>query len=103
MNDARSAYATHLLYAHRRRPSLIIQEIDIVNPSEQTLDLDLRISKQNVGNGIKRLDKQELQLDASKEKFIVTASRIALRQHNSIICVIITSQIPSNSHIKPDR
>ena len=46
INEQRSAYVTHLLYAHRFRSSLIIQEIDIINPSEQTFDLDYQQKKQ---------------------------------------------------------
>ncbi|CAF1211326.1 unnamed protein product [Adineta steineri] len=102
INAERSAYVTHLLYTHRRRSSLIIQEIDIVNPSEQTLDLDFQQEKSPVDNNIKQLDKQDIEFDSSKDKFMMITNQIPLRQHNSMIVVIITKKIVSKSHIKPD-
>ncbi|UJR08462.1 hypothetical protein I4U23_012731 [Adineta vaga] len=102
ISETRSAYVTHLLYAHRRRPSLIIQEISIVNPSEQTLDLDIRLPKQILNNDFKQLEKEDYEIDSSNEKFTITTNQISLRKHNSILFVIITSKISFNSHVKPD-
>jgi len=103
ISETRSAYVTHLLYAHRRRSSLIIQEIDIINPSEQTFDLDFQQKKQISTNDIKQLDKQEIEFDSSKHTFLMITNQISIRQHNSIIYVIITNKEISNSHIKPNR
>jgi hypothetical protein len=96
-----SAYVTHLLYAHRQRSSLIVQEIDIMNPSEHTLDLDLQQSRQISKTDFKQLDQQDVQFDSTKEIFLMTTNQISTRQNNFIIFVLITNKIISNSHIKP--
>jgi trehalose/maltose hydrolase-like predicted phosphorylase len=103
ISEERSAYVTHLLYAHRRRSSLIIQEIDIINPSEQTFDLDFQQKKQISTNDIIELDKKEVQFDSTKDKFLMITNQISTRQHNSIIYVIITNKDIPNSHVKPKR
>ncbi len=103
INEERSAYVTHLLYAHRRRSSVIIQEIDIINPSEQTFDLDFQQKNQMASNDLITLDKQEIQLDATKEKFLMITNQLSTRQHKSIIYVIITNKDLTSSHVKPNR
>ncbi|CAF2531404.1 unnamed protein product [Rotaria sp. Silwood2] len=103
ISEERSAYVTHMLYAHRRRPSLIIQDIDIINPSDQTLDLDFQQKIQTSGNDIKQLDTQEFSIDPSKDTYLMTTYQMKARQHNSIIFVIITNKINPSTHIKPDR
>jgi hypothetical protein len=102
ISEKRSTYVTHLLYAHRRRPSLIIQEIDIINPSEQTFDLDFQQKKQILTNDIKQIDKQDIEFNSIKEKFIIIINQISIRQHNSIIYIIITNKDITNSHVKPN-
>jgi len=99
----RSAYVTHLLYAHRKRSSLIIQEIDIINPSEHTLDLNLQRKKQIYENDFQEIDQQDIQFDSTKDIFLMTTNQISTRQHNFIIFVLITNKIISNSHVKPGR
>lgn len=103
INEERSAYVTHLLYAHRYRPSLIVQEIDIINPSEQTFDLDYQQNKQTSKNDVKQLDKQQVAFKTSKDEFIMITNQISIRQHNSIIYVIITNKDIASSHVKPNR
>jgi len=103
ISEERSTYVTHLLYAHRRRSSLIIQEIDIINPSEQTFDLDFQQKKQILTNDIKQIDKQDIEFDSIKEKFIMITNQISIRQHHSIIYVIITNKDIPSSHVKPNR
>jgi hypothetical protein len=103
ISEERSTYVTHLLYAHRRRSSLIIQEIDIINPSEQTFDLDFQQKKQILTNDIKQIDKQDIEFDSIKEKFIIITNQISIRQHHSIIYVIITNKDIPSSHVKPNR
>jgi len=103
INEAHSAYVTHLLYAHRRRSSLIIQEIDIINPSEQTLDLDIQQKRQITTNDITQLDKKELTFPSVQDKFLMITNQISIRQHQSIIYVLITNKDISNSHVKPNR
>jgi hypothetical protein len=99
----RSAYVTHLLYTHRKRSSLIIQEIDIINPSEHTLDLNLQRKKQIYENDFQEIDQQDIQFDSIKDSFLMTTNQISTRQHNFIIFVLITNKIISNSHVKPGR
>jgi hypothetical protein len=103
ISEQRSAYVTHLLYAHRYRSSLIIQEIDIINPSEQTFDLDFQQKKQISTNNIKQLDRQDIQFDSLKNKYLMITNQISIRQHKSIIYVIITNKEFSSRHIKPNR
>ncbi|CAF1169033.1 unnamed protein product [Rotaria sordida] len=100
ISKERSAHVTHLLYTHRKRPSLIVQEIDITNPSEHTLDLDLKQKKQISTNDLKQLNQQDIQFDTTKDIFIMTTNQLSIRQHNFIIYVILTHKIISNSHIK---
>ncbi|CAF3573637.1 unnamed protein product [Rotaria sp. Silwood1] len=102
ISEVHSAYVTHTLYAHRCRSSLIIQEIDIINPSDQTLDLDFQQKTQKSGNDIKQLDLQVLQIDSTKDTYLMTTYQIITRQHNSSICVILTKKIISSTHIKPN-
>lgn len=102
-SNERSAHASHILYAHRRRPSLIIQDIDIINPSEQMLDLDLKQKPQILNRDIKQLNQQEVQFDRMSNVYLMTTNQISLRQHNYIISVILTSKIPSTIHVKPGR
>jgi hypothetical protein len=103
ISEEHSAYVTHLLYTHRRRPSLIIQEIDIINPSKQTVDLDFQQEKQISSSNIQQLDEQDTKFDSSNEKFLMITNQISTGQHNSIMFVIITNKIIPSSHIKPDR
>ncbi|CAF0886871.1 unnamed protein product [Rotaria sordida] len=100
ISKERSAHVTHLLYTHRKRPSLIVQEIDITNPSEHTLDLDLKQKKQISTNDLKQLNQQDIQFDTTKDIFIMITNQLSIRQHNFIIYVILTHKIISNSHIK---
>lgn len=102
-SNERSAYVTHLLYAHRKRSSLIIQEIDIINPSEHTLDLDLQRKKQIFENDFQQLNEQDVQFDTTKELYLMTTNQISIRQHHFIIFVILTNKIISNNHVKPGR
>lgn len=102
-SNERSAYVTHLLYTHRKRSSLIVQEIDIINPSEHTLDLDIQRKKQLFENDVKQLDEEDVQFDSIKDIFLMTTNQISIRQHNFIIFVILTNKIISNSHVKSRR
>jgi len=102
-SNERSAYVTHLLYAHRKRSSLVIQEIDVINPSEHTLNLDVQRKKQIYENDLKELDQQDVQFDSTKDIFQITTNQISIRQHNFIIFVILTNKIISNIHVKPGR
>jgi hypothetical protein len=99
----RSAFVTHLLYAHRKRPSLIIQEIEIMNPSEHTLDLDIQQKNSIIKNDLKQIDQQNVEFDLTKGSFLMTTYQLPIRQHYFIIFVIITNKIISNSHVKPGR
>ncbi|CAF2706269.1 unnamed protein product [Rotaria sp. Silwood2] len=99
-SEERSAHVTHLLYTHRKRPSLIVQEIDITNPSEHSLDLDLKQKNQISSNDLKQLDQQDVQFDSTKGIFLMSTNQLSIRQHNFIIYVIITNKIISNCHIK---
>ena len=102
-NSERSAFVSHLLYTHRKRSSLIIQEIEINNPTEFTLDLDLRQQKASHENDLKEIHQETVQFDSSKDLFHMTTNQLSTRQHHSIIFVILTNQILSNSHVKPGR
>ncbi|CAF1281560.1 unnamed protein product [Adineta steineri] len=97
----RSAYVTHLLYAHRQRTSLIIQEIEIINPTEHTLDIDLQQKSQISKTDFKQLDQQDVQFDSTKDIYLMTTNQISTRQNNLIIFVIITNKIIINSHVNP--
>ncbi|CAF0868101.1 unnamed protein product [Adineta ricciae] len=97
-STTRSAYVTHLLYAHRHRPSLIVQEIDIVNPSEQTLDLSFALPKSVLSSNLEQLEQSE----SSDSKSFITTYKITLRDHTSILFVSITSKTPSKIHVKPN-
>ena len=103
ISEESSGYVTHLLYAHRRRPSLIIQEIEIINPTQQTLDLSFRQKKPLSRNDIKQIDKEDVEFDASKDKFSMITNQISTRQHNSIIVVIITNKDISINPVKSNR
>jgi hypothetical protein len=103
ISETHSAYVTHLLYAHRRRSSLIIQEIDIINPSEQTLDLEIQQKKQITTHDITELDKRDVTFESVQDKFLMITNQISARQHNSIIYVVITNKDISNRHVKPNR
>lgn len=94
MLDRRFAHVSHRLYVHRRRPSLIVQDIEIVNPSDESLVLNLRT---------KHAKQQEMKLDSHKETFLLTTDRISLRQHRSIVFVVLTSQLLLESPVKPQR
>jgi flagella basal body P-ring formation protein FlgA len=100
-NEARSAYVTHLLYAHRQRPSLIIQEINIINPTEQTFDFDFQQKKRTTKSDTKLIEKQNIQFESSKEKFLMTTNQVSIQEHYSIIFVIITNQLIASSQVKP--
>jgi hypothetical protein len=102
-SNERSAYVTHLLYAHRKRSSLIIQEIDIINPSEHTLNLDIQRKKAIYENDLKQLDQQDVLFDSIKDIFQMTTNQMSTRQHTFIIFVILTNKIISNIHVKPGR
>ncbi|CAF3353530.1 unnamed protein product [Rotaria socialis] len=97
----RSAHVTHVLYAHRKRPSLIVQDIDIINPSEHTLDLALKQNNQILNNDLKQLDQQDVQFDQTKDSYIMTTNQIPVRQHGFIIYVILTNRIISTTNVKP--
>jgi trehalose/maltose hydrolase-like predicted phosphorylase len=101
--SGRSAFATHVLYAHRKRSSLIIQDIEIINPSEYALDLDVQINKRINENEFKQLDQDDIQFESTKEIYQMTTNQISARQHNVILFVIITNKILSNIHMKPSR
>lgn len=103
INSDRSAYLSHILYAHRKRPSLIVQEIEIVNPSEQSLDLDFQRKKQSIEHDYKQLDEEDVQFDVSKETYQMTTNQISTRPHHYILFVIIQTKILSNSHVKARR
>jgi hypothetical protein len=101
--SGRSAFVTHVLYAHRKRSSLIIQEIEIINPSEYALDLDVKRNKQINENDVKQIDQEDIQFDSTKDIYYMTTNQISTRQHNIILFVLITNKILSNIHIKPGR
>ena len=102
-NHEHSAHATLLLYAHRRRPSLIVQEIDLINPSKQTLDLELGSVKPTSRNDVQQLDQKPIQFDSHKDGFLMTTKQISTRQSTSIIVVTITGNFSSETHVNPDR
>ncbi len=102
-SSERSAFVTHVLYAHRKRSSLIIQEIEITNPSEHTLDLDVQRKKQIDDHDYKQIDQEDIQFDSTKDIYQMTTNQISTRQHNFILFVFITNKILSNIHIKPGR
>ena len=102
-SQERSAYVTHLLYAHRRRPSLIIQEIDIINPSEHNLDLNVHQTKLSLKHDFKLIDEEEVQFDSSTATFEIKTIQISARQHHTILCTIISTKISSNKRVKPGR
>ncbi|CAF3440943.1 unnamed protein product [Rotaria socialis] len=102
INNDRSAYVTHMLYAHRHRSSLIVQEINITNPSDETLDFDLLQKTQSSRQDVKQLDRKEIEFDSSKDKFLMTTYQLFTQERKSIIVVIITNKITSNIHIKPN-
>jgi hypothetical protein len=99
--SGRSAFVTHVLYAHRKRSSLIIQEIEIINPSEYALDLNVKRNKQINENDVKQIDQEDIQFDSTKDIYYMTTNQISTRQHNIILFVLITNKILSNIHIKP--
>lgn len=103
INSDRPAYLTHILYAHRKRPSLIIQEIEIVNPSGYSLDLNFQQKKQSSDHDYKQIDEEDVQFDASKEIYQMTTNQISARQHHYILFVIIKPKILSNSRVKARR
>ncbi|CAF1271618.1 unnamed protein product [Rotaria sp. Silwood1] len=100
-SEERSAHVTHLLYIHRKRPSLIVQEIDIINPSEHSLDLDFKQKNQISNNDLKQLDQRDIQFDSTNDIYLMITNQLSIRQHNFIIYVIITNKIISNCHVKP--
>lgn len=102
-SQERSAYVTHTLYAHRKRSSLIVQEIEMINPTEHTLDLDLQPAKPITKIETKLLNQQDLQFDFSKDLFLMTTNQISYRPHHAILCVIISTKTPANIHIRPGR
>ena len=103
INEKYSASVTHLLYAHRLRSSLIIQEIDIVNPSEQTFDLQFQQNKQISSNDIIQLDQQELTISPSSDKFLMITNQISIRQHQFLIYVVLTNKNILDSQVKSNR
>lgn len=102
-SSQRPASVTHTLYAHRKRPSLIIQEIDILNPSETALDLDFQRKKQSLDHDYKQLEEDDVQFDTSKDIYQMTTSQISTRPHHVILFVTIKNKILSNSHVKAGR
>jgi hypothetical protein len=74
-----------------------------MNPTDQTLDLEFRQKKSTLKGDMKQLAEKDVEFDSSKDKFIMTTYQIPIRQHNSIIFVIITNKDISDSHIKPNR
>lgn len=100
-SESRSASVNHLLYAHRKRSSLIVQEIDFVNPSENTLDLNLEQKQLSFRPDLKTLDERDVQFESSDEKFAMTIHQISPRQHHLILVVTISTKILPNIHIKP--
>lgn len=103
LSQERSAFASHLLYVHRIRPSIIVQEIELINPSEHMLDLEFRTTKDHTRNDLKLIEEKDFPLDFSKDTYLLKILQISMRQHNSIICVILSPKIPENTRIKPDR
>ena len=103
LSNERSAHLTHLMYAHRTRASLIVQELEMINPSEHTLDLNFEATKPTPKHDMKVLNEQDIQFDTSRETFSMTSNQISPRQHHSILFVIITSKLPSSNHVKPGR
>lgn len=102
-SQERSAHITHTLYAHRQRPSLIVQDIEIINPSEHTLDLELKQNHQILKTDVKQLNEQDVQFDSSKDIYLMTTNQISTRQNHVVICVILTNKVISNVHVKPGR
>ena len=102
-NPERPASVTHTLYAHRKRPSLIIQEIDILNPSENALDLNFQRKKQSLEHDYKQLEEEDVQFDTSKEIYQMTTSQISTRPHHVILFVTIQNKLLSDSHVKAGR
>ena len=103
IKDRYSFHVNHLLYAHRRRSSLIIQEINIQNPSDQTLNVNFIQNKQTSNFDLRQLHQQDIQFDSSKDRFEMVTYQILVRKQHSIICVIISKKIISNQRIKPAR
>jgi hypothetical protein len=103
LSETRSAHFTHLLYAHRTRTSLIVQELETINPTENTLDLDFQQTNPMSKHDLKILEQEDVQFDLSNEKFQLTINQISPRQHHSIIFAILTTKSLSTSHVKPGR
>ena len=101
ITEIHSATVTHLLYTHRRHPSLIMQEIDIHNPSEQTLDLKYAQKHQMSTSGITQLDQQDLTFPSTQGNFLMITNQIALDHHQSIIYTLISSKDLPESHVQP--
>ncbi|UJR37786.1 hypothetical protein I4U23_030477 [Adineta vaga] len=99
-SQERSAHVTQTLYVHRQRPSLIVQEIEIINPSEHTFDLELQQKSQISKIDVKQLDEQNVQFDSSKDIYLMITNQLSTRQNNLIIYVIITNKVISNTHVK---
>jgi hypothetical protein len=98
-----SAHVTHRVYIHRRRPSLIIQYIDIFNPTERTLEFHLEVKRSSMSNHLKQLDEQNIQIGSLKEFYRMITNQLPMKQHMSLIFVIITSKSPTNSFVKSGR
>lgn len=102
-SESRSASVTHLLYAHRKRPSLIVQEIDIANPSATTFELNFEERQPIVKHDSKTIAEENVQLDGTDERFTMTINQISPRQHHSILIVIITKKISPKISIGAGR
>lgn len=102
-SESRSAFVTHLLYAHRKRGSLIVQEIDIVNPSETTFDLNIEGKAQIIKHDLKTLSQEVVQFDTTDDQFQLKIDQIFPRQHHSILIVTITKKIQSKIRVAAER
>ncbi|CAF0867941.1 unnamed protein product [Didymodactylos carnosus] len=108
-DGTKSAYVKHLLYAHRTKPSLLIQEVEISNPSDYTLDLDFKqIDETKSSTTTKQLDQQDISftsdVSSSNDLFTLTTSQISVRPHNNnfVIMVTLSQKLrTTQAHIKP--
>lgn len=80
------------IFVHRTRPSLLIQQINLINPTDKTIEFDLRRSSGKSSN------EKTLKIDENKENFLVQNFQIG-----SIRLVVIQNEISSKISVKPNE
>lgn len=103
INERYSAHVTQRLYAHRQQPSLIVQDISIVNPSDQTIEFEMQKRKLRVRGNARQLTEEEISIGQQKEIFSIVTYRLALKQHQSVLFVVVEKKNLLNDPIPPTR